>query len=108
MLQPDITWLGGLTEARRIVAMAAAYDLPVVPHGSSVYSYHLQYAFANCPVAELINLSPASDALERFRLETLGGAGLCGVEEIGVEEIEVPLPARLLGPRLRPFTRACR
>lgn len=38
--------------------MAAAHDLPVVPHGSSVYSYHLQFAFNNCPVAEYINLSP--------------------------------------------------
>ena len=28
----------------RIVAQAAAYDIPVIPHGSSVYSYHLQYA----------------------------------------------------------------
>lgn len=87
VLQPDITWLGGLTEARwaqaapppspphlppfscpspptlllplarrRIVAMAGAYDIPVIPHGSSVYSYHLQYAFNNCPVAEMINL----------------------------------------------------
>ena len=37
---------------------ARRYDLLVVPHGSSVYSYHLQYAFANCPLAELINLSP--------------------------------------------------
>mmetsp|Transcript_34416 Transcript_34416/g.110536 ORF Transcript_34416/g.110536 Transcript_34416/m.110536 type:complete len:208 (-) Transcript_34416:61-684(-) len=26
-----------------------------------VYSYHLQYAFHNCPVAELINLHPTSD-----------------------------------------------
>ena len=50
VLQPDITWLGGLTEARRVVAMAAAYDIPVVPHGSSIYSYHLQYAFSNCPL----------------------------------------------------------
>ena len=33
----------------------------VIPHGSSAYSYHLQYAFANCPVAELINLSPDAD-----------------------------------------------
>eukprot|EP00908_Phaeocystis_cordata_P000332 Transcript_10354.p2 GENE.Transcript_10354~~Transcript_10354.p2 ORF type:complete len:332 (-),score=88.68 Transcript_10354:106-1101(-) len=63
ILQPDVTWCGGLTEARRVVAQAAAYDIPVIPHGSSVYSYHLQYAFANCPVAELINLSPASDAI---------------------------------------------
>ena len=26
-----------------------------------VYSYHLQYAFHNCPVAEMINLSPGAD-----------------------------------------------
>ena len=29
----------------------------MIPHGSSVYAYHLQYAFPNCPVAEFINLS---------------------------------------------------
>ena len=63
ILQPDITWLGGLTEARRITAMAAAYDILVIPHGSSVYSYHMQYAFHNCPVAELINLSPKADKI---------------------------------------------
>ena len=45
-------------QARRVVAMAASHDLYVVPHGSSVYSYHLQYAFPNCPLAEFINLSP--------------------------------------------------
>ena len=38
VLQPDITWMGGLTEARRVVALASAYDIPVIPHGSSVYS----------------------------------------------------------------------
>ena len=61
IIQPDITWLGGLTEARRVVAMAAAHDTLVIPHGSSVYSYHLQYAFANCPLAEYINLAPKAD-----------------------------------------------
>jgi len=66
VLQPDITWLGGLTEARRVVAMAAAYDIPVIPHGSSVYSYHLQYAFCNCPLAEFINLSPNSDKISPY------------------------------------------
>ena len=25
--QPDITWLGGLTEARRVVALASSYDV---------------------------------------------------------------------------------
>ena len=66
VLQPDITWLGGLTEARRVVAMAAAYDIPVVPHGSSVYSYHLQYAFNNTPLAEFINLSPNADKISPY------------------------------------------
>merc|ERR1712110_1028552 len=63
ILQPDITWLGGITEARRVVALASAYDVLVVPHGSSVYSYHLQYAFRNCPMAEFLNLSPKSDTI---------------------------------------------
>ena len=63
MLQPDITWVGGLTEARRVVALAAAYDTMVIPHGSSVYSYHLQFAFANCPMGELIVLAPQADKM---------------------------------------------
>lgn len=29
-------------QAKRITAMAAAYDIMVIPHGSSSYSYHLQ------------------------------------------------------------------
>jgi L-rhamnonate dehydratase len=28
ILQPDITWVGGLTEAKKIYSMAAAYDIP--------------------------------------------------------------------------------
>jgi len=30
----DVTWVGGITECRRIVALAAAYDIPIVPHGA--------------------------------------------------------------------------
>lgn len=61
IIQPDVTWMGGITEARRVVALASAYSIPVIPHGSSVYSYHLQTAFANCPMAEYINLSRDGD-----------------------------------------------
>lgn len=61
ILQPDVTWMGGITEARKVIAMAAADDVIVIPHGSSIYSYHLQYAFVNCPLAEYINLSPEAD-----------------------------------------------
>ena len=63
IVQPDISWLGGITEARRVVALASAYGVLVIPHGSSVYSYHLQYAFRNCPMAEFLNLTPKSDGI---------------------------------------------
>ena len=52
-----------MTEARRVVALAAAHNILIVPHGSSIYSYHLQYAFPNCPLAEYINLSPKADKI---------------------------------------------
>lgn len=40
IVQPDVMWVGGLTELLRIAAHASAYDIPVVPHGSGPYSYH--------------------------------------------------------------------
>ena len=63
ILQPDITWCGGITEARRISALASAYDIPCIPHGSSVYSYHLQFACAQSPLAELLIMSPNADKI---------------------------------------------
>lgn len=58
ILQPDLTWVGGVTEARKIAAMASAYDLPVVPHGSGVFSLHFQMAFTNAPFQEVLAMSP--------------------------------------------------
>jgi L-alanine-DL-glutamate epimerase-like enolase superfamily enzyme len=58
ILQPDLTWVGGVTEARKIAAMAAAHDLPVVPHGSGVFSSHFQMAFTNTPFQEVLAMSP--------------------------------------------------
>jgi L-rhamnonate dehydratase len=66
VLQPDVTWCGGLTECRRIVALASAYDVPVIPHGSSVYSYHMQIAFPSCPLAEFLIMSPQADRVVPF------------------------------------------
>lgn len=66
VLQPDITWCGGITEARRIVALSSAYDIPVIPHGSSIYSYHLQICFPSCPMAEFLVMSPKADSIVSF------------------------------------------
>ncbi len=53
ILQPDITWSGGLTELRKIAALASAHQLPMIPHrGGSVYGLHLILATAHCQLAE--------------------------------------------------------
>ena len=57
ILQPDVMWCGGLTELLRISAMAAAYDIPVVPHGSGAYSYHFVATQPHCPFCEYLNTS---------------------------------------------------
>jgi L-rhamnonate dehydratase len=33
----------------------------VIPHGSSVFSYHLQFAYTNSPMAEILIMSPKAD-----------------------------------------------
>ncbi len=53
----DVTWCGGLTEARKIAAMADAYQLPVAPHtaGGPLLFYastHLTTAAANVWIQE--------------------------------------------------------
>ena len=51
--QPDVHWCGGLTELRRIGALAAAYDIPVIPHsGGQRDSVHYIMATPNTPWAE--------------------------------------------------------
>jgi L-rhamnonate dehydratase len=57
--QPDINWCGGLTELRRIGALAAAYDIPVIPHGGGLNgATHWIIANVNAPWAELFMPSP--------------------------------------------------
>lgn len=35
IVQPDVIWSGGITETRKIAALAHAYGLPVIPHNFS-------------------------------------------------------------------------
>jgi L-rhamnonate dehydratase len=57
--QPDIHWCGGMTELRRIGALAAAYDIPVIPHGGGARdSVHWILATTNSPWAELFMPPP--------------------------------------------------
>ncbi|KAF9016549.1 enolase C-terminal domain-like protein [Hymenopellis radicata] len=58
ILQPDVMWVGGMTELLKIAAQAAAYDIPVVPHASGPYSYHFVISQPNCPFQEYLANSP--------------------------------------------------
>jgi L-rhamnonate dehydratase len=56
VVQPDVYRAGGVTELRRIAAMAAARGLPVVPHGIGAPTYHFVMATPNAPVAEFVDI----------------------------------------------------
>ena len=57
ILQPDVMWVGGMTELLRIGAHAAAYDIPVIPHGSGPYSYHFIASQTGAPLCEYVATS---------------------------------------------------
>jgi L-rhamnonate dehydratase len=67
--QPDIAWCGGLTELRKIGALASAYDIPVIPHGGGLNgASHWSIANINAPWCELFMPPPGGpkQAYEMF------------------------------------------
>jgi len=57
--QPDLTWCGGLSEMRHIGALAAAYNIPVIPHaGWSHGCAHYILATTNSPWCEMFMPTP--------------------------------------------------
>jgi L-rhamnonate dehydratase len=63
ILQPDVGWCGGITELIKISALADAAGKIVVPHGSSVYSYHFVVTRHNSPFAEFLMMAPGADVV---------------------------------------------
>jgi len=61
ILQPDVGWCGGITELIKISAMADERGILVVPHGSSVYSYHFTVTRHNSPFSEFLMMAPRAD-----------------------------------------------
>ncbi len=47
------SWSHGRGRGAFAADVGAVVNLQVIPHGSSVFSYHLQYAFPSCPMAEV-------------------------------------------------------
>ncbi len=64
LIQPDVMWMGGPTEFARIVALADAQSVDVVPHGCGVYGYYMAMVFSQIPMAEFMMMTDRADAIE--------------------------------------------
>ncbi|KAL3939417.1 MAG: hypothetical protein SGBAC_005859 [Bacillariaceae sp.] len=108
VIRLNVTTCGGLTEARRIVAMASTYDdISVIPSGS-VYGYHLQMAFFNCPLGEFTmlqrsdnNATVAAAATNGSELRDYFGSILEGVPVPSNGYIELSTEEHGFGIQLR-------
>ena len=51
-IQFDTNRVGGITQARKIAAMAEAFSVPVIPHAGQMHNFHVVMASLNSPMAE--------------------------------------------------------
>jgi len=51
-IQFDTNRVGGISQARKISALAESYQVPVVPHAGQMHNYHVVMANLNSPIAE--------------------------------------------------------
>ncbi|MGC2300855.1 MAG: L-rhamnonate dehydratase [Acidobacteriaceae bacterium] len=51
-IQFDTNRVGGISQARKICALAEAFSIPVVPHAGQMHNFHVVMASLNCPMAE--------------------------------------------------------
>jgi L-alanine-DL-glutamate epimerase-like enolase superfamily enzyme len=51
-VQFDTNRVGGISQARKISALAEAFQIPVVPHAGQMHNYHVVMASLNSPMAE--------------------------------------------------------
>lgn len=51
-IQFDTNRVGGITQARKIAAMAESFAVPVVPHAGQMHNFHVVMASLNSPMAE--------------------------------------------------------
>ncbi len=51
-IQFDTNRVGGISQARKVTALAESHAVPVVPHAGQMHNYHVVMANLNCPMAE--------------------------------------------------------
>ncbi len=59
ILQPDTNRVGGITEMKKICAMAEAAHIPICPHSNEAHNFHVIITQSNCPLVEYFpNVEP--------------------------------------------------
>jgi L-rhamnonate dehydratase len=103
-IQFDTNRVGGLTQARKVAALAEAYSVPVIPHAGQMHNYHVVMASLNSPMAEYFPVVEVEVGNELFWYifngeprakdgfidldENLPGLGLT-INESAIEKFEV-------------------
>jgi len=103
-IQFDTNRVGGITQARKIAALAEAHSIPVIPHAGQMHNYHLVMASLNSPMAEYFPIVDVEVGNELFWYifqgepkavagyidldDSTPGLGLT-IDEAGLERFEV-------------------
>ena len=65
-IQFDTNRVGGITQARKITALAEAYSVPVIPHAVQMHNFHVVMASLSSPMAEFFPVSDVEIGNELF------------------------------------------
>jgi L-rhamnonate dehydratase len=66
VIQYDTNRVGGISAARKINALAEAYQIPIIPHAGQMHNYHLTMASTASPMAEFFPVHDVEVGNELF------------------------------------------
>ena len=66
IIQFDTNRVGGITQARKVCAMAEAFEVPVIPHAGQMHNFHVVMASLNSPMAEFFPMVDVEIGNELF------------------------------------------
>jgi L-rhamnonate dehydratase len=65
-IQFDTNRVGGITQARKIAAIAEAFGVPVIPHAGQMHNFHIVMSSLNSPLAEFFPIHDVEVGNELF------------------------------------------
>ncbi len=65
-IQFDTNRVGGISQARKVQALAESYEVPVIPHAGQMHNFHVVMASFNSPMAEFFPIVDVEIGNELF------------------------------------------